>query len=52
VPHFFDEALILGGLSEKSAEVGKNSIFKFTKVSDTYVEREEFYGFVFVPLVY
>ena len=30
----------------------KNSIFKFKKVSDTYVEREEFYGFVFVPLIY
>ena len=30
----------------------RNSIFKFTKVSDTYVEREEFYGFVFVPLIY
>ena len=30
----------------------KNSIFKFKKVSDTYVERDEFYGFVFVPLVY
>ncbi|MEA3434480.1 MAG: protein-L-isoaspartate O-methyltransferase [Campylobacterota bacterium] len=30
----------------------RNSIFKFKKVSDTYVEREEFYGFVFVPLIY
>ncbi len=30
----------------------KNSIFKFKKVSDAYVEREEFYGFVFVPLIY
>jgi len=30
----------------------KNSIFKFKKVSDTYVEKEEFYGFVFVPLIY
>ena len=30
----------------------KNSIFKFKKVSDTYVEREAFYGFVFVPLIY
>ena len=29
----------------------KNSIFKFKKISDTYVEREEFYGFVFVPLI-
>lgn len=30
----------------------RNSIFKFKKISDTYVEREEFYGFVFVPLIY
>jgi len=30
----------------------KNSIFKFKKVSETYVEKEEFYGFVFVPLIY
>jgi len=28
------------------------SIFKFTKVSETEVEKEEFYGFVFVPLIY
>ena len=28
------------------------SIFKFTKISDTEVEKEEFYGFVFVPLIY
>ncbi len=30
----------------------RNSIFKFKKISDTYVEKEEFYGFVFVPLIY
>ena len=29
----------------------KNSIFKFKKTSETYVEREEFPGFVFVPLI-
>lgn len=29
----------------------KNSIFKFKKTSETYVEREEFRGFVFVPLI-
>ncbi len=29
-----------------------NSIFKFKKISDTYIDREEFYGFVFVPLIY
>jgi len=28
------------------------SIFKFTKVSETEIEKEEFYGFVFVPLIY
>jgi len=28
------------------------SIFKFTKISEFEVEKEEFYGFVFVPLVY
>ncbi len=28
------------------------SIFKFTKVSKTDVKKEEFYGFVFVPLIY
>ena len=30
--------------------VGK-SIFKFKKVSETHIEKEEFYGFVFVPLI-
>ena len=30
----------------------RNSIFKFKKISDTYIDREEFYGFVFVPLIY
>ena len=30
----------------------RNSIFKFKKVSDTEVTKEEFYGFVFVPLIY
>jgi protein-L-isoaspartate(D-aspartate) O-methyltransferase len=29
-----------------------NSIFKFKKLSDTEVIKEEFYGFVFVPLIY
>ena len=29
-----------------------NSIFKFTKISESEVEKEEFYGFVFVPLIY
>lgn len=28
------------------------SIFKFTKISESEVEKEEFYGFVFVPLIY
>jgi protein-L-isoaspartate(D-aspartate) O-methyltransferase len=30
----------------------RNSIFKFKKVSEDNIEREEFYGFVFVPLIY
>ena len=30
----------------------RESIFKFTKVSDSDVSQEEFYGFVFVPLIY
>ncbi len=30
----------------------RESIFKFTKISETQVEKEEFYGFVFVPLIY
>ena len=30
--------------------VGK-SIFKFKKLSETHIEKEEFYGFVFVPLI-
>ncbi|OQX76180.1 MAG: hypothetical protein B6D54_04440 [Epsilonproteobacteria bacterium 4484_65] len=30
----------------------RNSIFKFKKISGTYIDREEFYGFVFVPLIY
>ena len=29
-----------------------NSIFKFKKISEDNIEREEFYGFVFVPLIY
>ena len=29
-----------------------NSIFKFKKISDTELEKEEYYGFVFVPLIY
>lgn len=30
----------------------RESIFKFTKISDTNMKEEEFYGFVFVPLIY
>ena len=29
-----------------------NSIYKFKKVSEEEIETEEFYGFVFVPLIY
>lgn len=30
----------------------RSSIFKFKKISEDNIEREEFYGFVFVPLIY
>ena len=30
----------------------RESIFKFTKISETEIDEEEFYGFVFVPLIY
>ncbi len=30
----------------------RESIFKFTKVSEKQIDKEEFYGFVFVPLIY
>jgi len=30
----------------------RESIFKFTKISQTQIQKEEFYGFVFVPLIY
>ena len=30
----------------------ENSIYKFTKVSEEEIKTEEFYGFVFVPLIY
>lgn len=30
----------------------RESIFKFTKISESEIKKEEFYGFVFVPLIY
>jgi protein-L-isoaspartate(D-aspartate) O-methyltransferase len=30
----------------------RESIYKFTKISETKMQKEEFYGFVFVPLIY
>lgn len=30
----------------------RNSIFKFKKISDTEIKKEEYHGFVFVPLIY
>ena len=30
----------------------RESIYKFTKISETQIQKEEFYGFVFVPLIY
>ena len=29
-----------------------NSIYKFKKISETQIEKEAFYGFIFVPLIY
>lgn len=29
-----------------------NSIYKFKKISETQIEEEAFYGFIFVPLIY
>jgi protein-L-isoaspartate(D-aspartate) O-methyltransferase len=30
----------------------ENSIYKFTKISEEEIKTEEFYGFIFVPLIY
>jgi protein-L-isoaspartate(D-aspartate) O-methyltransferase len=30
----------------------ENSIYKFKKISETQIEQEAFYGFIFVPLIY
>ena len=30
----------------------ENSIYKFKKISETQIEEEAFYGFIFVPLIY
>lgn len=29
-----------------------NSIYKFKKISEAQIEKEAFYGFIFVPLIY
>ena len=29
----------------------RNSIFRFKKISETEIAKEEYYGFVFVPLI-
>ena len=41
--------LKIGGTLDIPVE---NSIYKFTKISEEEIENEEFYGFVFVPLIY
>ena len=48
VPEALFDQLNIGGILVIPV---KNSIFKFKKTSETYVEREEFPGFVFVPLI-
>lgn len=49
IPEELFEQLNIGGILVIPV---KNSIFKFKKISDTSMEKEEFYGFTFVPLIY
>lgn len=49
IPEELFSQLNIGGILV--IPVGR-SIFKFTKISEYEVEKEEFYGFVFVPLIY
>jgi len=49
IPEELFEQLNIGGILVIPV---KNSIFKFKKISDTSIEKEEFHGFTFVPLIY
>lgn len=49
IPEELFSQLKIGGILV--IPVGR-SIFKFTKISEYEVDKEEFYGFVFVPLIY
>ena len=49
IPEELFSQLNIGGILV--IPVGR-SIIKFTKISEYEVEKEEFYGFVFVPLIY
>jgi len=49
IPEELFSQLNIGGILV--IPVGR-SIFKFTKISEYEVDKEEFYGFVFVPLIY
>ena len=48
IPHALFKQLNVGGVLVIPVQ---NSIFKFTKISETEVKSEEFPGFVFVPLI-
>jgi len=49
IPEELFEQLNIGGILIIPI---RSSIFKFKKISDKQIDKEEFYGFVFVPLVY
>ena len=49
IPGELFSQLTIGGILVIPIE---NSIYKFTKVSDAEITTEEFYGFIFVPLIY
>jgi len=49
IPEELFEQLNIGGILVIPVQ---NSIFKFKKISDTSIEKEEYYGFTFVPLIY
>lgn len=48
IPETLFDQLKVGGVLVVPVQ---NSIFKFTKISPTEIQREEFPGFVFVPLI-
>ena len=49
IPEELFSQLKVGGILVIPVE---NSIYKFTKISEEEIKTEEYYGFVFVPLIY